>query len=620
MHVSSYLEAFLSVYGWMMYNTLYDLLGMTWLIFLPFMKLGITTFIDTIADSGNSYAQFKKGLITFLLMVAALFMALVPLDPIKVQGTTVMHHCRVENSSQNSYQGYKINGTPAKMKESYGFDVTEKGKVPLLPSLVMRIAAGTNNVIYKAMPCAPSVRDFAMVMNTAEVTKSDLRGEVERFNAECATPVRDKLRLIKERTPKTYKKIIEWGRGDMSGKRQESLNSEMKENSYPGSKTFRLIMSGNPGEVAGIIDADEQAAFNEIMLGANPAENPLRSASSVINVESEDQDASKQQQANNTETVKCSDWWGKKLYSALKENAGTIVPERIAQDEYFTSECHDAIKADPEFNKPGGLVYNPVKCKAAIENASQNKEFWDYVIYRMFSNVPGNSGLALQSEDKDSLGTVGVLGLIGAVLGSFVGLGSTVLSSIMDNAASFYASMFFYRVMLQMLQPMLLMGIFCFWGIYLIVADYRWETILKGLILIFIISTLPGLWSISQHLDSALWYALYPDIKDLTTLANKSNESYVERILLDAASTVFNVIFPLILMYLVTEAGSAKATQAYSSGAQGAAEQVARTGGSMTGGAVSGVGRDAKTGIDKLRNWRDRRNANRNLPPGGSKY
>lgn len=46
MHVSSYLEAFLSVYGWMMYNTLYDLLGMTWLIFLPFMKLGITTFID----------------------------------------------------------------------------------------------------------------------------------------------------------------------------------------------------------------------------------------------------------------------------------------------------------------------------------------------------------------------------------------------------------------------------------------------------------------------------------------------------------------------------------------------------------------------------------------------
>ena len=186
----------------------------------------------------------------------------------------------------------------------------------------------------------------------------------------------------------------------------------------------------------------------------------------------------------------------------------------------------------------------------------------------------------------------------------------------MDNAASFYASMFFYRVMLQMLQPMLLMGIFCFWGIYLIVADYRWETILKGLILIFIISTLPGLWSISQHLDSALWYALYPDIKDLATLANKSNESYVERILLDAASTVFNVIFPLILMYLVTEAGGGNPGQAINPSA-GHAEKTGGIGGRIAGNSVSGTGKEA---LDKVRDFRARRNINRNLPPGGSKY
>lgn len=170
-----------------------------------------------------------------------------------------------------------------------------------------------------------------------------------------------------------------------------------------------------------------------------------------------------------------------------------------------------------------------------------------------------------------------------------------------------------------MLQPMLLMGIFCFWGIYLVVADYRWSTILKGLILIFIISILPGLWSVSQHLDSALWHALYPNIDNLASLAVQSKESYVERLLLDAANTVFNVIFPLILMYLVTEAGGGNATQAYSA-SNNRAEQIGRTGGSMAGGTVSGASRDGKAAIDKLRNWRDRRNANRNLPPGGSKY
>ena len=70
----------------------------------------------------------------------------------------------------------------------------------------MRFSAGTNNVIYQAMPCAPSVRDFAMVMKTAEVTNKDLRGEVERFNLECATPARDRINGLRQRAPAHIKK------------------------------------------------------------------------------------------------------------------------------------------------------------------------------------------------------------------------------------------------------------------------------------------------------------------------------------------------------------------------------------------------------------------------------
>ena len=161
MHVSSYLEAFLSVYGWMMYNTLYELLGMTWLIFLPFMKLGITTFIDTVADSGNSYAQFKKGLITFLLMVAALVLALVPLDRITVKNATINSVCQITTKIENSHNT---------LKDNYRFDIDEGGKVPLLPSLVMRIAAGFNNAIYETLPCATDVNKFSAVMQIAEIT------------------------------------------------------------------------------------------------------------------------------------------------------------------------------------------------------------------------------------------------------------------------------------------------------------------------------------------------------------------------------------------------------------------------------------------------------------------
>jgi membrane protein len=623
MHASSYLEAFLSVYGWMMYNTLYELFAMTWLLFLPFMKLGFFTFIDTLSDSANRYGQFKKGIITFVLMLFALFLAVVPLDKITIQDATVVHHCKVPNKL-NDYQQYKIRTAPPQLKEFYGFDVSEGGKVPLLPSLVMRFSAGTNNVIYQAMPCAPSVRDFAMVMKTAEVTNKDLRGEVERFNLECATPARDRINNLKQKAPKTYRKIIEWGRGDIKDKKIAKRNSEEKEVTYPGSKTFKVMMSGNLSEISGLVDPTEKQAFEAIMLGATPSESPLRSAGAVPGVDSDDQDASQQQQANNTGLVKCSDWWDKKLYPSLSENASKDVSLKVAKDDFFFDGCYTLDKTGSNEGAGGEYEYDAKKCEATVEKASGDKEFKDQVVYHMIGNMQdNNASLALNKSDIDTVKTVGVLGVIGAVLGSFVGLGGNVLSSIADNGASFYAQMFFYRMILQMLQPMLLMGIFSFWGIYLIIADYRWETILKGLILIFIISILPGLWSISQHLDSALWQALYPGVDTLAALAEESNESYVERILLDAASTVFNVIFPLILMYLVNEAGGGRPSGAIEAG-DAQAKNIGNVGGRMAGSTaragVNTAGRTAGKGIESWRNWRDARRDKGNPPPGGSRY
>ena len=621
MHTSSYLEAFLSVYGWMMYNTLYELFAMTWLLFLPFMKLGFLTFIDTLSDSANRYGQFKKGIITFVLMLFALFLAVVPLDRIRIEGTTIAQHCKAQGSSNANEQ--RLKGNIPKMKEFYGFDVTSEGRVPLLPSLIMRISAGTNNVIYQSMPCAPSVRDFAMVMKTTEITDKGLREEVGRFDQECATPARDRMRRLAADAPTTYKAIYYLGAFNTQSKDGDHITDSQREH-YPGSRLFQLMMTGDSSEIENLILPQEKEKFLNVL----PKGNALYSASAVADVESDDPDMSQRQQANSSGIVKCTDWWNKKLYPALKENISNDVALKLAKDEFFRKDCY---KTDGQYHY-GSTTYGPYglnyefdlkSCQAAIDKAiGADDAFAHNLVFRGIYNT-NNSNLALNTEDKNNLESLGMLGIIGAVLGSFVGLGDSVLSSIANNAASFYAQMFFYRVVLQMLQPMLLMGIFTFWGIYLIVGDYRWETILKGLILIFVISVMPGLWSISQHLDNALWQALYPEVTSLKDLANKSNGNYVERILLDAASTVFNVIFPLILMYLVNEAGGGRPGAAFQSSQTGA-ENIGGTSGRMAGNTagagVNTAGRATGKGIDGLRSWRAARRDKANLPPGGSRY
>lgn len=605
MNTSSYLEAFLSVYGWMMYNVLYELFAMLWLIFLPFMRLAYTTFVDTVADANNRAAELKRGLIAFVAMLFAMFMALVPLDSMKIKDSTVNSVCIPAGS--------KININSNELIATFKFNIDESGKVPLLPSLVMRMASGTNNVIYKAIPCTASVNNFAGVIQMSEISDPEMLKEVERFETECIVPAETRLARLEREAPKSYAKMLETFKKNDSKDGEGKLSSytTTKERRHINSSLYKLMMEPDMGKAI-VADAGEQKAVEEIMNSGTGKGDPLRTYDRVTGVTSDDPDASRKQKADSSAPVKCIDWWDKKIYPGLKKNAEGDIALRVARDNYFVSECYET---DFTGNLPS--TYNEASCKAAVSQAVNDSNFHDEVIYRMLAHK-NKSGLALNREDVEKVAGLGTLGIIGSVL-SFFTSKADVLGSIASNATGFYAQMFFYRVIIQLLQPMLLMGIFCFWGIYVILSSYRWETIFKGLVLIYVISIMPGLWAITQHLDGTLWSAMYPEVNGLSEAARSHLENPVERILLDAATTVFNVIFPLLLMYVVMEAGVGNPTAGIQSTTKGA-EQISRNAGSSAGSGVSGISHG-------VGGWRDRfriNNANQtdrdNLPPGGTRY
>ena len=427
--------------------------------------------------------------------------------------------------------------------------MAEGGKIPLLPSLVMRIAAGTNNVIYQAIPCVTDVNGFAAVMKMSEVKSPELADELARFDYECAIPARNRLNKLQSQAPKTYGNLLKQFK-------KEDDYTDYKEMHFPNSQLYRQMMRPDMGKISGSIDSEEQNVVKNILENGTGNGDELRSEDRVTGIVSDDSDASQIQQANNSGTVACLTWW-EDLYERLKTSISDDLSERLVKHQYsFKCIDDDALLSADSATTTNTDYYVNKECLKTIAEQYGDK-FYDDLVYIGTTNINESESVALRREDREKAGTIGVLGVVGAVLSIFTGK-ADVLGSIADSAVGFYAQMFFYRVLLQMLQPMLLMGIFCFWGIFMIIADYRWETILKGLVLIFIISLLPGLWAITQYLDSALWHALYPDVDALSKAMKKQSENYVERLLLDAASTVFNVIFPLILMYLVNEAGGGR--------------------------------------------------------------
>lgn len=188
MNASSYLEGFLTVYGWMMYDTLYQLFSMIWLVFLPFLMLLFNFFRDTITDDSNSgFGHFKSNLFSFIFMMVILFFCVVPLDEITITGSEFNTVCEEGVSLKDRHNNGSPSGT------YFNFDVADKGKVPVIPSLVMRLAQGTNNVIYRNISCVANVTNMSLAFETARIRDTGLKDQMSAFTGQCYRKARERL-------------------------------------------------------------------------------------------------------------------------------------------------------------------------------------------------------------------------------------------------------------------------------------------------------------------------------------------------------------------------------------------------------------------------------------------
>ena len=150
--------------------------------------------------------------------------------------------------------------------------------------------------------------------------------------------------------------------------------------------------------------------------------------------------------------------------------------------------------------------------------------------------------------------------------------GVDLSGGLIGTVVSFYATIFVMKMMLKFLLPMAIMTVYMFWGIYMLIGELRGATIVKGMILIFSLTIIPGLWAIADHLDDKLWDAMYDSWID----------SPIQMILLDAASGIFYLAIPMIVFFLINLAGAGEGKGVLAdvqNGARGLSAEVGQSGG-----------------------------------------
>ncbi len=555
MNASSYLEGFLTVYGWMLYDTLYQLFSMLWLVFLPFAFHGYNFFRETITDDFyGSYGYFKSNFFQFIVMLFILILCVIPIDKISIKEAKVNTVCTKGEAISKYYDNKKS------VKNQFKFNVEKQGKVPVLPSLVMRLAQGTNNVIYRTTPCVANVSNLALAFDTSQVRDEGLKNEMNEFVNQCYKKASSRLttyermvgegpvnelaegfakKYVKDDLHKSWEGISYWF-SDVSRSREIATQKR-----YMGSRLMLYLMDADANNLGTglnyIEDANAQKAFKQLVEAGS-----IKSNTPVTGVPTSSNDLSKNQATTGVAPVKCGVWW-KKLKPKLEQDVlKDLARNSIAEDKSKSCTQVAMIKASLS-----------AKCTKAIKSmhimttpAEYQAKIDDLLLKSQYTHT-GNA--VLSNGETRTLDAVGTAAFLGTLVGFVPQLNNNLLANITESAVSFYGEMFMYKIIIKFLQPMLLMGIYAFWGIYLIVSSYRGETVFKGLVLIFAITLLPSIWAIADHLDGHLYQALFPynDVKDATT----RDSSTVERMILDGASTVFYIIFPFILMFMISEAG-----------------------------------------------------------------
>ena len=196
MTVGSFLELFTTLYGWIFYNVLWDVLTGTGIVYLPF--LGI--ILDNIIKPYTSQEAKDASVVSLRRMELDIFIAMAVIV-LAAQPSTITKL----NATQLDYDPVPTltNPTPTANQKAASNDSTfgttgfvgavgVTVNIPVWWYGVLSVSAGVNHAAITGLPSIADLRTYEQAVRSASLSDPLLRQEVNQFYSECFVPARSK--------------------------------------------------------------------------------------------------------------------------------------------------------------------------------------------------------------------------------------------------------------------------------------------------------------------------------------------------------------------------------------------------------------------------------------------
>jgi hypothetical protein len=129
--------------------------------------------------------------------------------------------------------------------------------------------------------------------------------------------------------------------------------------------------------------------------------------------------------------------------------------------------------------------------------------------------------------------------------------GAAASSSFSSQLIDFYTNMFIAKQAAPMVQAVILMMIYMLLLIYMIMSNYDIDSTIQMIFIMLAIQFFTTIWNFADYLDAQLFISMHPDATMLGSTFNMG----ANRLILDIVLTLFYVVAPFLLLWIMNMAG-----------------------------------------------------------------
>lgn len=252
MSTGSFIEMFMTTFGWHLYEIVWGVIKSTGLAYLPFFAVIIDNIIRPIESQEAKAAavtSLRRLEIDIVRLIIMMMLAVSPYMPIQYGSVSFTEACQGDTGT--AAQSVNAGNSGTKFDEIFKPNLlnNQEAMAPPWFYIVMSVSGGINDAVITRLPCEINMRQAAHEMSTINISDPHLKRDVQRFVTECHTPA-----------------IADF----YNNRREFPADLEMNDIDWPGSKYFNdnfyrseFAKSPTPGFAFDLSRESDKAYYSE---------------------------------------------------------------------------------------------------------------------------------------------------------------------------------------------------------------------------------------------------------------------------------------------------------------------------------------------------------------------